>query len=211
MSAILASSSRTGLAIAPPVEDALRNSLVAGKFDISHFENTSSPVSPVENPTSSATPRRSKRQFSQDEVKKRLMTRINEPLAPYTSECQNDKDLFNRTVEMAEVCQNLLNIEKLQNRGLIEQNFYIGGIIVEVIQHKLNKKNSSWSIGGTKKNYSVFLGRTKVAEAKRVYHLCREYPKLQRVRSGFSPMELSQVLKHIKDVRGADRDFWSEA
>ena len=124
------------------------------------------------------------------------MTGLNEPLPPQTSDCQSDEELFNRTVQMAEVRQNLLKFEKLQKRGLIEKNFYIGGIIVEVIQHKLNKKNSSEVSEGLK-NYSVFLGRTKVAEAKRVYHLCREFPKLRRVRSGFSPMELSQDLKHI--------------
>ena len=210
MSAILASSSRTGLAIPPPVEDAVRISPVASMFDISNIEMTSPPVSPVENPTSSATPRRSKRQLSPHEVKERLMTGLNEPLPPHTAERQSDEELFNRTVEMAEVCQNLLNIEKLENRGLIEQNFYIGGIIVEVIQHKLNKKNSS-ELSEKLKNYSVFLGRTKVAEAKRVYHLCREFPKLRRVRSGFSPMEQSQGLKHMKDVCGADRAFWNEA
>ena len=142
MSAILASSSRTGLAIPPPVEDAVRISPVASMFDISNIEMTSPPVSPVENPTSSATPRRSKRQLSLHEVKERLVTGLNEPLPSHTSERHSDEELFNRTVEMAEVCQNLLRIEKLQNRGLIEQNFYISGIIVEVIQHKLNKKTA---------------------------------------------------------------------
>ena len=210
MSAILASSSWTGLAIPPPVDDAVKISPGAGMFDISNIEMTSPPVSPVDNPTSSATHRRSKRQLSLDEVKERLKTRLNEPLPPHTSERQSDEELFNRTVELAEVCQNLLKIEKLQNRGLIEQNFYIGDIIVELIQHKLNKKNSS-EVSEEIKNYSVFLCRTKVAEAKRVYHLCREFRKIRSFRSGFSPMELSQVLNHIKDVCGADRAFWSEA
>ena len=70
------------------------------------------------------------------------MTGLNEPLPPHTSERESDEELFNRTVEMAEVCQNLLKIEKLQNRSPIEQNFYKGGIIVEVIQHKLNKRTA---------------------------------------------------------------------
>ena len=37
---------------------------------------------------------------------------------------------------MAKVRQNLLKSEQPQTRGLQEQNHYIGGIIVEVIQHK---------------------------------------------------------------------------
>ena len=155
MSAILASSSRTGVAIPLPVEDAVRISPVAGMFDISNIEITSPPVSPVENQTSSATLRRSKRQLLLDEIKEKLMTQLNEPFPPHTSERHRDEELFNRTVEMTEVCQNFLKIEKLQNRGLIEQNFYIGGIIVEVIQHKLTKKNSSEISEELKKLFSV--------------------------------------------------------
>ena len=113
MSAILASSSRTGLAVPPPVEDAVRTSPVASVFDISNIEMASPPVSPVENPTASATPRRSKRQLSLHEVKEKMMTGLNEPLPLHTSKRQSDKELFNRIVEMAEVCLNLLKIEKL--------------------------------------------------------------------------------------------------
>ena len=120
------------------------------------------------------------------------MTGLNEPLPPHTSERQSDEELFSRTVAMAEVCQKLLNIERLQSAGLNEQNFYIGGIIVEAIQHNLNKKSSS-EVLEELKIYSVFSGRTKVAEVKRVYRLCRELPKLRIVRSGFSPMELSRI------------------
>ena len=142
ISAILASSFRTRLAPPPPVEDAVRISPVASMFDISNIEMTSPPVSPVENPTSSATPRSSKRQLPLHEVKERLMTGLNEPLPPHTSERQSDEVLFSRIIEMAEVCQNLSKIEKLQNRVLIEQHFYISAIIVEVNQHKLNKKTA---------------------------------------------------------------------
>ena len=83
------------------------------------------------------------------------MTGLNEPLPPHTSERQSDEELFSRTVAMAEVCQNLSNIERLQSAGLDEQNFYIGGIIVEAIQHNLNKKKQLRSIGRTKNIFGV--------------------------------------------------------
>ena len=56
---------------------------------------------------------------------------------------------------MTDVCQNLLKIEKLENNGLIEQIFYIGGVIVEMMQHKLNKKELFQGLWRTPKRFDV--------------------------------------------------------
>ena len=66
---------------------------------------------------------------------------------------------------MDEVCRKRQLLENQQNRGIIEQSFFIGGIIVEVIEDKINKKTSS-EVCKELQNYSVRAGKTKFRRRK---------------------------------------------
>ena len=165
--------------------------------------------------TDTPRPPKRKRQLTEEEVKQKLLTGLDqssssqETPAATTTTYRNDIELFDRSVELGQVCQNIMMLELQQNMGLIDQVFCIGGIVVEVLQHKLNSRNCS-KISEELQKFSVSLGKTKVAEAKRLYELCRKFPKLRRVRSGFSPMELTQGMRHFDKICSADREFWSQ-
>ena len=85
-------------------------------------------------------PKRRKRQLSVEEVREKLLTGLQHQCATTLT---SEADLFSTAAEMDEVCRKLHLLENQQNRGLIEQNFLIGGVIVEVIQPKLGKRSSS--------------------------------------------------------------------
>ena len=157
--------------------------------------------------TAPPAPVRRKRVLTREEVQGKLLSGLQQHSVP---SIESETDLFSRSAGMDEVCRKLQLLENQQNRGLIDQNFLFGGITVEVIQHKINKKTSS-EVCKELQNYSVSLGKTKVSEAKRIYSLCLEFPKLRQVNSGFSPMELTQALRHFKEICSSDRPFWSSS
>ena len=66
---------------------------------------------------------------------------------------------------MDEVCRKRQLLENQQNRGIIEQSFFFGGIIVEVIKDKINRKTSS-EVCKQLQNYSVRAGKTKFRRRK---------------------------------------------
>ena len=119
---------------------------------------------------------------------------------------ESEENLFSRAAEMDEVCRKRQLLENQQNRGIIEQSFFIGGIIVEVIEDKINKKNELWGVQGA----AELLGsrrENEIPEAKGAYSLRHEFPKLRQVSSGFSPMELTQALRHFKTICCSDCIF----
>ena len=122
--------------------------------------------------TDTPRPPKRKRQLTEEEVKQKLLTGLDqssssqETPAATTTTYRNDIELFDRSVELGQVCQNIMMLELQQNMGLIDQVYCIGGIVVEVLQHKLNSRNCS-KISEELQKFSVYLEKTKVAEAKR--------------------------------------------
>ena len=78
---------------------------------------------------------------------------------------ESEENLFSRAAGMDEVCRKRQLLENQQNRGIIEQSFFFGGIIVEVIKDKINKKTSS-EVCKELQNYSVRAGKTKFRRRK---------------------------------------------
>ena len=208
---LLGDASRTGFPVPESADSPSDEEIIFEPFSLpptpegEEMEVAESSASPAGSSTAPPAPIRRKRVLTVEEVQRKLLSGLQQHSVP---SLESEAELFSRSAGMDEVCRKLQLLENQQNRGLIEQNFLIGGIIVEVIQHIINKKTSS-EVSKELQNYSVTLGKTKVSEAKRVYSLCLEFPKLRHVTSGFSPMELTQALRHFKSICSSDRVFWS--
>ena len=217
ISSRLSVSSRTGSRLPPPANaemslpsfNSFLNDLLLQPLPEQQQEETATEASissPEVTSDAAPVPKRRKRQLTEAEVKEKLLSGLQ---SPSSSPALRNENLFDRSVDFGQVCRRILQLEREQNLGLIDQVFYIGGMVVEVLQHQLATKNCA-RIASELQKFGVFLGKTKVAEAKRIYELCKKFPKLRPVRTGFSPMELTQSVRHFENICSSDRDFWSQ-
>ena len=108
------------------------------------------------------TPITRKRILTLEEVQGKLVSGLQQQFVLWM---ESEENLFSRAAGMDEVCRKRQLLENQQNRGIIEQSFFFGGIIVEVIKDKINKKTSS-EVCKELQNYSVRAGKTKFRRRK---------------------------------------------
>ena len=143
---LLGDASRTGFLVPESADSPSDEEILFGPFTLpptpegEEMEVAESSASPAGSSTPPPAPIRRKRVFTVEEVQGKLLSGLQQHSVPSV---ENEADLFSRSAGMDEVCRKRQLSENQQNRGLIEQNFLIGGIIVEVIQHKIKRKTSS--------------------------------------------------------------------
>ena len=182
---------------------------ILSPFSLPDFQIQPSPdaLSQPSSPTPRAPPanKRRKIQFTEEEVERRLLKAVSE--APADTRAPLDNRLLESS-DMTEICNNLRQIDSMKDNGLIMQAFAIGRIIVEVVQQKIGSRSDAAIVQELKKFNLPGFGKTKVAEAKRFYRLGTLYPRLLKVTSGFTAVELTQAARFIERVCEKASDFW---
>ena len=148
ISAMLSVSSRTGSRVPPPANaemslpsfNSFLNDPLLQPLPEQQQEETATEASmssPDVTSDAAPVPKRRKRQFTEAEVKEKLLSGLQ---SPSSSPAVRNENLFDRSVDFGQVCRRILQLEREQNLGLIDQVFYIGGMVVEVLQHQLATK-----------------------------------------------------------------------
>ena len=83
------------------------------------------------------------------------------------------------------------------------QAFAIGRIIVEIVQQKIGSRSDAAIVQELKKNSTC-----RDSGKQKFYRLGTLYPRLLKVTSGFTAVELTQAARFIERVCEKASDFW---
>ena len=135
--------------------------------------------------------------MTETDVKEKLLSGLQ---SPSSTPALRNENLFDPSVDLGQVGRNILQFEREQSLCLIDQVFcFLCGRNGCGTAPAPTRNNKLCSRCQRASEVRCVHGETKVAEAKRLYELCEKFPKLRRVRTGFSPF-FSQTRLHLKKV-----------
>ena len=131
ISAMLSGSSRTGSCVPPPANaemslpsfNSFLNDLLLQPLPEQQQEETATEASissPEVTSDAAPVPKRRKRQLTEAEVKEKLLSGLQ---SPSSSPALRNENLFDRSVDFGQVCRRILQLDREQNLGLIDQVF----------------------------------------------------------------------------------------